>query len=108
EQPPVSQGFMVLEMLNIIESYPLARMEPAEAIHVMVEAKKLAFEDRLAHLDDPRFGDPEIARLISKAHAEKRRGAISDNAKPTTRAASAGGDTTYLCAADRDGNAITL
>ncbi|HEY2990001.1 MAG TPA: gamma-glutamyltransferase [Candidatus Binatia bacterium] len=108
EQPPVSQGFLVLEMLNLIESYPLERMEPAEVIHVMVEAKKLAFEDRLAHLDDPRFGDPQVARLISKAHAEKRRGAISDNAKPTVRAASAGGDTTYLCAADRDGNAITL
>jgi gamma-glutamyltranspeptidase/glutathione hydrolase len=108
EQPPVSQGFMVLEMLNIIEGNALERMDAAEAIHVMVEAKKLAFEDRLKYLDDPRFGDPQIARLISKAHAEKRRGAISDSAKPTVRAASAGGDTTYLCAADRDGNAISL
>ncbi len=108
EQPPVSQGFMVLEMLNIVEAYPLDRMVPAEAIHVMIEAKKLAFEDRLNHLDDPRFGDPQIARLISKAHAAARRNAISNGATPTTRAASAGGDTTYLCAADRDGNAVTL
>jgi gamma-glutamyltranspeptidase/glutathione hydrolase len=108
EQPPVSQGFVVLEMLNIIESYPLARMEPADAIHAMIEAKKIAFADRLAHLDDPRFGDPQIARLISKEHAEKRRGAISDDAKPTVRAASAGGDTTYLCAADGDGNVVSL
>jgi gamma-glutamyltranspeptidase/glutathione hydrolase len=108
EQPPVSQGFMVLEMLNILDGYPLERMEPAEAIHLMVEAKKLAFEDRLNHLDDPRFGDPQVWNLISKAHAEKRRSAISDGARPTARAAAAGGDTTYLCAADRDGNVVSL
>ena len=108
EQPPVSQGFMVLEMLNIVEGYPLDRMAPADAIHVMVEAKKLAFEDRIAHLEDPRFGDPQIARLISKEHAEKRRAAISDRARPVVRAPSTGGDTTYLCAADREGNAVSL
>ena len=108
EQPPVSQGFMVLEMLNILEGYPLDRMDPAEAIHLMVEAKKLAFEDRISHLEDPRFGDPQIARLISKEHAEKRRGAISDRARPVVREASAGGDTTYLAAADRDGNVVSL
>jgi gamma-glutamyltranspeptidase/glutathione hydrolase len=108
EQPPVSQGFMVLEMLNIIDGFPLDRMTPPEAIHVMVEAKKLAFEDRLNHLDDPRFGDPQISRLISKEHAEKRRREISDTAKPAARPAAPGGDTTYLCAADRDGNAISL
>jgi len=108
EQPPVSQGFMVLEMLNLIEGYALERMDAAEAIHVMVEAKKLAFEDRLTHLDDPRFGDPQISGLISKEHAEKRRREISARARPTARPASPGGDTTYLCAADRDGNAISL
>ena len=109
EQPPVSQGFMVLEMLNILEGYPLARMEPVDVIHVMIEAKKLAFEDRLNHLDDPRFGDPQILRLISKEHAEKSRGVISESANPAARAAvSAGGDTTYLSAADRDGNVISL
>ncbi|HKA34188.1 MAG TPA: gamma-glutamyltransferase, partial [Candidatus Binatia bacterium] len=108
EQPPVSQGFMVLEMLNLLEAYPLAQMDPAEAIHVMVEAKKLAFEDRINHLDDPRFGDPQIGRLISKAHAEKRRALISDSARPVIRPAASGGDTTYLCAADRDGNVVSL
>lgn len=108
EQPPVSQGFMVLEMLNLIEGYALERMDAAEAIHVTVEAKKLAFEDRLTHLDDPRFGDPQILRLISKEHAEKRRREISERARSTAWPASPGGDTTYLCAADRDGNAISL
>ncbi|HEY1372360.1 MAG TPA: gamma-glutamyltransferase, partial [Candidatus Binatia bacterium] len=108
EQPPVSQGFMVLEMLNLLEAYPLAQMDPAEAMHAMVEAKKLAFEDRIDHLDDPRFGDPQIGRLISKAHAEKRRALISDRARPVIRSAAPGGDTTYLCAADRDGNVVSL
>ncbi|MGH7766915.1 MAG: gamma-glutamyltransferase family protein, partial [Candidatus Binatia bacterium] len=108
EQPPVSQGFMVLEMLNIVEGFPMAAMPPADAIHTMIEAKKIAFADRLTHLDDPRFGDPQIERLISKEHAEKRRGAIKESATATTRAASAGGDTTYLCAADRDGNVVSL
>jgi gamma-glutamyltranspeptidase/glutathione hydrolase len=108
EQPPVSQGFMVLEMLNLIDGFPLERMTPAEAIHVMVEAKKLAFEDRLNHLDDPRFGDPQIARLLSKEHTEKRRREISDRARPVARPAAPGGDTTYLCAADHDGNVVSL
>jgi gamma-glutamyltranspeptidase/glutathione hydrolase len=112
EQPPVSQGFMVLEMLNIVEGFPLDRadsIDPAEKVHLMVEAKKLAFEDRIGHLEDPRFGDPQIARLISKDHARRRRESIS-RAPEERRAASGsfGGDTTYLCVVDRDGNAVSL
>ncbi len=109
EQPPVSQGFMVLEMLNIIEGHSFDKMDPASIIHVMVEAKKLAFQDRINHLEDPRFGDPQISRLISKEHAQKRRSLISDKATPReSLAAVLGSDTTYLCAADRDGNAVSL
>jgi gamma-glutamyltranspeptidase/glutathione hydrolase len=109
EQPPVSQGFLVLEMLNIIEGYPLEQMEPVDVAHVMIEAKKLAFEDRINHLEDPRFGDPQISRLISKEHAGKRRGLISSTAKAReSLPGSFGADTTYLCAADRDGNVVSL
>ena len=108
EQPPVSQGLMVLEMLNLIEGYPFERMNDAEKIHLMVEAKKLAFEDRIKYLDDPRFGNPQTDRLISKPYAEERRRLISDRARPVTRPAAPGGDTTYLCAADRDGNVVSL
>lgn len=109
EQPPVSQGFIVLEMLNILEAYPLEKMEPAEVIHVMVEAKKLAFEDRVNHLEDPRFGDPQISRLISKEHAQKRRDLISSTTRSREHlAGSFGSDTTYLCTADRDGNVVSL
>ncbi|MBI4488524.1 MAG: gamma-glutamyltransferase family protein, partial [Deltaproteobacteria bacterium] len=109
EQPPVSQGFMVLEMLNLIEGYPLDKMEPFEVVHVMVEAKKLAFEDRINHLEDPRFGDPEITRLISKEHARSRRSLISSTAESReSLAGEFGSDTTYLCAADREGNVVSL
>lgn len=109
EQPPVSQGFMVLEMLNLIEGYPLDKMEPFEVVHVMVEAKKLAFEDRINYLEDPRFGDPEITRLISKEHARDRRSLISSTAESReSLAGEFGSDTTYLCAADREGNVVSL
>jgi len=111
EQPPVSQGFMVLEMLNIIEAWPLhsGEVNLADSIHYQVGAKKLAFEDRIRHLEDPDFGDPKITMLISKEHAAKRRELLADVIhRPQTAAAALGGDTTYLCATDRDGNAISL
>jgi gamma-glutamyltranspeptidase / glutathione hydrolase len=111
EQPPVSQGFMVLEMLNIAEGWPLngGSMSRDEIIHRQVAAKKLAFEDRIKYLEDPAFGDPKIALLISKAHAAKRR-ELADEIlrRPTASAGLQSSDTTYLCAADRDGNAISF
>jgi gamma-glutamyltranspeptidase/glutathione hydrolase len=111
EQPPVSQGFMVLEMLNIIEAWPLhtGEIQCADRIHYQVGAKKLAFEDRLRHLEDPAFGDPKIPILVSKEYAAKRRALLTDVIhQPQTAATALGGDTTYLCATDRDGNAISL
>lgn len=109
EQPPVSQGFVVLEMLNIVEGNALGKMDTVQAVHYMVEAKKLAFADRINHLEDPRFGNPKIDRLISKEHAHSRRSFISAVAKAQQQVtASLGGDTTYLCVADRDGNAVSL
>ena len=111
EQPPVSQGFMVLEMLNIAEAWPLheGKMSRADMIHYQVAAKKLAFEDRIRYLDDPKFGDPKIPMLISKEYAAKRR-ELADEvlARRQTAAANQSSDTTYLCAADRDGNAISF
>ena len=111
EQPPVSQGFMVLEMLNIAEAWPMheGTMSRADAIHYQVAAKKLAFEDRIRYLEDPAFGDPKIQMLISKEHAAKRRelvGEIMD--RPAQAAAHQSSDTTYLCAADRDGNTVSF
>ncbi len=111
EQPPVSQGFMVLEMLNIVEGWPLKNldMSRADVIHCQIGAKKLAFEDRIRYLEDPDFGDPKIAMLTSKEYAAKRRALIDDQGwQPQPTQAALGGDTTYLCATDREGNAVSL
>jgi gamma-glutamyltranspeptidase / glutathione hydrolase len=111
EQPPVSQGFMVLEMLNIAEAWPMheGTMSRADMIHYQVAAKKLAFEDRIRYLEDPAFGDPKIALLISKEHAAERRELVGGiMSRPSPTAGHQSSDTTYLCVTDRDGNAISL
>jgi gamma-glutamyltranspeptidase/glutathione hydrolase len=110
EQPPVSQGFIVLEMLNIVEAWPFheGKLSRSETIHKQVVAKKLAFEDRIRYLEDPRFGDPKIALLISKEHAATRRELIGDVLSRSQAVTAQSSDTTYLCATDRDGNAVSL
>jgi gamma-glutamyltranspeptidase / glutathione hydrolase len=111
EQPPISQGFMVLEMLNIAEAWPMngGTMSRADMIHYQVAAKKLAFEDRIRYLEDPKFGDPKIPMLISKDYAaERRRQADAIFARPSSTAPNQSSDTTYLCVADRDGNVISF
>jgi gamma-glutamyltranspeptidase/glutathione hydrolase len=111
EQPPVSQGFMVLEMLNIAEAWPFhdGSMSRADIIHCQIAAKKLAFEDRIRYLEDPKFGDPKISFLVSKEHAAKRRELVEEIMnRPAAAVANQSVDTTYLCAADRDGNAISF
>jgi len=109
EQPPVSQGFLVCEIMNLLAGYPWEEMDPAHWAHVMVEAKKLAFEDRNEYLEDPGFGNADIQHLISQAHAELRRKAIADRASPVDAPLrQTGSDTTYLCCADSDGNVVSL
>ena len=78
-------------------------------IHYQMAAKKLAFEDRIRYLEDPAFGDPKIALLISKEYAAKRRQFADEILRrPAIAVANQSSDTTYLCAADRDGNAISF
>jgi gamma-glutamyltranspeptidase/glutathione hydrolase len=111
---PPSQGAILLEALNLVEGYDLTALPPdsARAIHILVEAKKLAFADRNAYLADPRFHANPLDTLLAKDYAAARRAAIRDDlaldivgpgALPETT-----GDTTYLCAADRDGNLVSL
>ena len=113
EQPLVSQGFIVLEELNIVEGFNLGEMDfgAAESIHLLVEAKKLAFSDRHGHAGDPAFVRTPIDRLISKEFAAQRRMAIDPSratAQPTAGVPGAGGsDTTSLSAADESGNCVT-
>ena len=79
EMPPSTQGFVALEMLNIMEGFDVAAMghNSADYLHLVAEAKKLAFADRGAYLAD-RDAMPEgaLATLISKEYAARRRAEI--------------------------------
>jgi gamma-glutamyltranspeptidase/glutathione hydrolase len=114
ETPPPTQGFAVLKMMNLLEPFELHRKPflGADAVHLMVQAKQLAYHDRDRHLADPRFADVPTDRLISKAYADARR-PLMDPARaiPWDRIPSEGslaGDTVYIAAVDRDGNAASL
>jgi gamma-glutamyltranspeptidase len=107
-----TQGFLVLEALNIVENADLTRLglSSAAGIHIMAEAMKLAFADRLAYAGDLRYVDTPLAALISKPWAAERYERID-----LTRAGdkiAAGefhrGDTTHLCAVDGEGLMISL
>ena len=107
----MSQGFIVLETLNIVEQFDLALCSAAERIHLTAEAEKLAFEDRFAHLGDPRVVDVPLNRLVSKEHARERSRLLDQQrARAFTPPGifPTGGDTTYLCVVDPAGNAISL
>ena len=110
EMPPPGQGVAALEMLNILEGFDLASMEPsgAERIHLEVEAKKLAFEDLHGRIGDPEFSEIQTEELLSKEYAAKLRGSISSDAAAVISPPDPGGDTTYLCAVDAEGNGCSF
>lgn len=110
---PPSQGFLLLEMLNMVEGFELAPLgqNSAEAIHLMVEAKKIAYADRNRMAGDPRLVNWPLDELITKAYAAERRGEISRDRVNVGLAAlqpvEVEGDTTYFCAADGAGNCVS-
>ncbi len=105
EQPPVSQGIVVLMALAILQSFEMAGAPPEEAIHLQVEAHKLALAQRLAALGDPRFVDVDVDELLSgRRAAELAHGIDRDRAAPIRLPVDAGADTTYLCVVDSDRN----
>ena len=113
EAPPNSMGWVLLQELKIVEQVDLAGMGAlsADAVHTLVEAKKLAFEDRERYSGDPRHVDAPLAELLSDAHAA-RRAALIDPRRATPRAGAVAGvrggsDTTYFCVVDGEGNAVS-
>lgn len=110
-QPPVSQGHILLQQLNIVEGFDLAALghNSADTIHLQVEAKKRAFADRHAYLGDPAFVQVPMETLLSKSYAAERRQEISlEQAATTVTAGHIDHDTTYFCLADAAGNAISF
>ena len=82
ELPPNTQGIAALMMLNLMEQYPLGEygFHSTKALHVMIEAKKLAYADMLRYVADPKFSKVPVAAMLSKDHA-KARAALIDPAK---------------------------
>ncbi len=114
ELPPHGQGIAALQIMNILEGFDIASMGfgSAEHLHVLVEAKKLAFEDRAKYYADMDFADVPVEWLISKEYATARRALIDlDKAATSYPAGDArleAGDTICLSVADKDGNMVSL
>ena len=130
EMPPNTQGIAALEMLNVLEGFDLHALghNSAAYLHLLIEAKRIAFADRDAYVADPESVPPAVVEtLLSKSYADTRRREIDPdatapayapatigNARPTSpggRPLVDGrdlGDTIYLTAADGDGNVISL
>jgi len=112
ELPPSGQGIAVLQMLNLLEPYDLKSMGPqsAEALHLMIEAKKLAYEDRAKYYTDPDFARVPVKELVSKAYARQRGKLIDPNRANThpTAGEPKAADTIYLTVVDGLGNAVSL
>jgi gamma-glutamyltranspeptidase/glutathione hydrolase len=110
EAPPNSTGFVLLEELKIVENFDLERLGllSADTVHVLVEAKKLAFADRERWGADPRAVDAPLARLLSTEYAAQLAARIDmRRAAPANGTATKAADTTYFCTADADGNAVS-
>jgi gamma-glutamyltranspeptidase/glutathione hydrolase len=121
ELPPNGAGIAALMMLNIleaIEGFGATTHNSADALHILIEAKKLAYADMQQHVADPAFSDVPVTAMLNKEYARER-AALIDPAKAHGRVApgapklagsfaSEGGDTTYLSVVDRDGNMVSL
>lgn len=114
ELPPNGQGICTLQMLNILEGYDFSKMQwgSPEHIHLFIEAKKLAFEDRAKYYADPAFAKIPVKELISKKYAAERRKLI-DTARAASRVEAGNpaledGDTVYMTVADEEGNMVSL
>ncbi len=114
ELPPNGQGTAALQMLNILEGYDISQMGfgSAEYLHVLTEAKKLAYEDRAKFYADPDFSTIPLATLLSKEYATGRRNLIqpdkASNTYPAGDMEIETGNTTYLTVADKEGNMVSF
>jgi gamma-glutamyltranspeptidase / glutathione hydrolase len=138
ELPPNAQGVSTLQILNILEGFDLRAMgrNSPETLHTMIETKKIAWADRAKFYADPAFAKIPLAGLLSKNYAAERRklvdpnhaakqveagnpqngagasprgsGGISARGRASSNAALDQGDTIYMCAADDEGNMVSL
>ncbi len=115
ELPPNGQGLAALEMLNILETTPIGQkgyeFGSAKALHLMIEAKKLAYADLKKYIGDPRGQKLPVDKSLSKEWAAARAKLIDEqhaNCDVNGGEMTVGNDTTYLTVVDRDGNMVSL
>ena len=115
ELPPNGQGLAALEMLNILETTPLGQkgfeFGSAKALHLMIEAKKLAYADLRRYIGEPRGQKLPVETLLSKQWAAQRAKLIDEqkaNCNVSAGETAGGTDTTYLSVVDREGNMVSL
>jgi gamma-glutamyltranspeptidase/glutathione hydrolase len=118
ELPPNGQGIAALSMLNIMERFPMADYghNSAAALHVMIEAKKLAYADMVTYVGDPRFGPIPVKEMLSKDLAVQRAGLIQMNKAAcqvlpsdlSEKLSARGSETIYMSTIDKDGNIVSL
>lgn len=113
--PPSSGGIHIIQILNILEGYPLKDygQNSAQTIHLMAEAMQLAYADRAEYLGDSDFIDVPSSGLTSQAYADKLRGLIDPNKATPASTIKANNplpyesdQTTHFSIVDKDGNAI--
>lgn len=110
ELPPNTQGVTALQMLALLSELPLGDSPLApETVHLAVEAKKLAFADRARYVTDLDHMRVDPATLLDPAYLAARRALINPlEARPSVDPGTLKGDTIYLCAADQEGNTVSL
>jgi gamma-glutamyltranspeptidase/glutathione hydrolase len=113
ELPPNGQGITALEMLNILEGFDIESMRPnsPEYLHLLIEAKKIAFGDRDKFVTDPEFEDIPVDELLSTGYAGRCREKINREkatASPDSPLCTRGSDTAYVTAVDEERNAASF
>lgn len=109
--PPNSQGVALLMQLNVAEQFDLERMgqNSSDYIHTLVEIKKRVFAERDKYVSDPAFSEIPLDRMLSRDYARDVARAMRETAgSQLSGQGSDGGDTVFLCAVDKNGNAVAL
>ncbi|HTM07834.1 MAG TPA: gamma-glutamyltransferase [Verrucomicrobiae bacterium] len=111
ELPPATQGIVALSMLKLIEPFELRALEHngVEYLHLLIEAKKLAFADRDRHVADRDFMRVPWRALIAEPRLDAMRRTIErDRARAEAAAIPVDADTEYLAVADAEGNWVSF
>ena len=106
--PPPTQGFAALAILALLDGFDVGTLPDSDYVHIVVEATKLAFEDRDRYLADPTVVDVPVERCLDLERLRRRRAHISRRAARPLGAPIAAGDTIAIVAADARGNAVCV